>query len=150
QALEALYAPTLQEHYSDLAHQYSRSSNTVKAVEYLQLAGQQAVQRSAYTEAISHLTTALALVETWPDTPERTRQELALQIALGPPLIVTAGYVAPAVEQVYARARMLCQQIGETPQLFPVLWGLWAFHLVRAEYHQAWALSEQCLLVAQR
>jgi len=150
QALEARYAPTLQEHYSDLAHHYSRSSNTVKAVEYLQLAGQQAVQRSAYTEAISHLTTALALVETWPDTPERTRQELALQIALGPPLIVTAGYTAPAVEQVYARARALCQQIGETPQLFPVLWGLWVFPLMRAEYHQAWALSEQCLLVAQR
>ncbi len=150
QALEALYAPTLQEHYSDLAHHYSRSSNTVKAVEYLQLAGQQAVQRSAYTEAISHLTTALALVETWPDTPERTRQELALQIALGSPLMVTAGYTAPAVEQVYARARALCQQIGETPQLFPVLWGLWAFHSTRAEYHQAWALSEQCLLVAQR
>ena len=55
-------------------------------MEYLHLAGQQAVQRSANTEAISHLTTALELLKTLPDTPERTQQELTLQIALGVPL----------------------------------------------------------------
>ena len=53
QAIEALYRATLDEHYSELAHHYSRSGNTEKAVEYLQLAGQQAVQRSAYVEAIT-------------------------------------------------------------------------------------------------
>src|SRR5262249_22832514 len=49
-ALEALYRTSLDEHYSDLAHHYSRSGNTPKAVEYLQRAGQQAVQRSANVE----------------------------------------------------------------------------------------------------
>ena len=86
QAIEGLYPLSLEEHYSDLAHHYSRSGNTEKAVEYLQLAGQQAVQRSAHVEAISHLTTALELLKTLPDTPKRAQYELTLQIALGVPL----------------------------------------------------------------
>ena len=52
QAIEALFAPSLDDHYSELAHHYTCSSNMGKAVEYLHLAGQQAVQRSANTEAI--------------------------------------------------------------------------------------------------
>ena len=116
-----------------------------KAVEYLHLAGQQAVQRSANAEAISHLTTALELLKTLPDTPERAQQELTLQIALGPALMATKGYAAPEVEKAYTRARELCQQVGETPQLFPVLWGLWAFYLVRAELQTARELGEQLL-----
>ena len=64
-------------------------------MDYLHLAGQQAVQRSANAEAITHLTTALELLKTLPDTPERTQQELTLQITLGLPLIATKGYAAP-------------------------------------------------------
>src|SRR4030095_13433168 len=59
QAIEALYGQNLEEHYSDLAHHYTRSGKTAKAVEYLHQAGQQAAQRSANMEAIHHLTTAL-------------------------------------------------------------------------------------------
>src|SRR5207249_9056122 len=47
QAMEALYHATLDEHYGELAHHYTRSGNAEKAIEYLHLAGQQAVQRSA-------------------------------------------------------------------------------------------------------
>ena len=149
QAIEALYSTKLEDHYSDLAHHYSRSGNTQKAIEYLHLAGQQAVQRSANAEAITHLTTALELLKTLPDTPERTQQELTLQITLGLPLMATKGYAAPEVEAVYTRARELCQQVGETPQLFPVLWGLWVFYLVRAEFQTARELGEQLLSLAQ-
>ncbi len=45
------------------------------------------------------------------------------------PLMATKGYAAPEVGRAYARARELCQQVGETPQLFPVLLGLWLFYL---------------------
>lgn len=73
QAIKALFHSRLEDHYSDLAYHYSRSGNTQKAVEYLHLAGQQAVQRSANAEAISHLTAALELLKTLPDTPERAQ-----------------------------------------------------------------------------
>jgi class 3 adenylate cyclase/predicted ATPase len=150
QAIEALYATSLDEHYSELAYHYSRSGNTKKAVEYLSLTGQQAVQRSANTEAISHLTTALELLKILPDTPERTRQELLLQITLGPVLIATKGAAAPEVERAYTRARDLCQQMGDTLQLFPGLWGLWYFYFGRAEYQTAHELAGQLLSVARR
>src|SRR5262249_42021723 len=68
---------------------------------------------------------------------------------LGVPLIATKGYAAPEVERAYARARELCQQVGETSQLFPILWGLWAFYLVRAENEVARGLGEQLLTVAR-
>jgi predicted ATPase len=78
QAIEALFPDRLGEHYSALAHHHSRSGNTTKAVYYLQEAGHQAEQRSAYVEAISHVTRALELLTTLPDTPERMQQELRL------------------------------------------------------------------------
>ena len=83
QAIEQLYYARLEEHYSELAHHYSRSHNTEKAIEYLQKAGQQAVQRSAYADADTAFTTALTLLQTLPETRERTQQELALQNSLG-------------------------------------------------------------------
>ena len=149
QAIEQLFQDRLEEHYSDLAHHYSRSGDTQKAVEYLGLAGQQAEQRSAYTEAITHLTTALELLKTLPDTPERTQQELNLQITLGTALIATKGWAAPEVGRAYARARELCRQVGETPHVFPALFGMWAFYLVRAEHRTAYELGEQLLSLTQ-
>ena len=99
----------------------------LKAVEYLSLAGQQAAQRSANAEAVTHFTTALELLKILPDAPERIQQELTLQIALGPLLIATKGYGVPDVEHAYIRARELCQQVGEAPQLFSVLVGTMVF-----------------------
>jgi predicted ATPase len=47
-AIESLYASSLDDHLADLANHYSHSDNVTKAVEYLGRAGQQALQRSAY------------------------------------------------------------------------------------------------------
>src|SRR5207249_1843544 len=99
---------------------YSRSGNTARAVDYLQRAGHQAVERSAYAEAVSHLTTALDLLTTLPETRERSQQELAVQMTLGMALGATRGYATPEVERLYTRARALCERVGEPPQLFRV------------------------------
>jgi predicted ATPase len=132
-----------------LAYHYTEAGLTEQALVYWQRAGQRATQRSANVEAISHLTTALELLKTFPDSPQRTQQELALQTTLGPALMATRGYGAPEVEKAYARARELCQQLGETPQLFPVLFGLWVFYNTRAELQPAQELAEQLLTLAQ-
>jgi len=89
------------------------------------------------------------LLKTLPNIPGRTRQELDLQVTLGPSLIATKGYAAPEVEKAYTRARELCQQVGETTQLFPVLWGLWVFYYVREELQKARELAEQLFTLAQ-
>jgi tetratricopeptide (TPR) repeat protein len=150
QALETVYAATLPEHYSDLAHHYRRSPNTDKAIEYLQLAGQQAVQRSANPEAISHLNAALDLLLTRPETPERAAQELTLRLAVGPPLTATQGHTVPEVAQHYIRARALCAQLGDSSQRVPMMWGLWMFHLARGDTRTAQTLAEECLQLAEQ
>ena len=121
-----------------------------QAIGYWQRAGQQALQRSANPEAVQHLTTGLALLATLPETPARAQQELDLQIALGPALMATKGPAAPEVEQTYARALALCQQVGETPQLFPTLWGLCRFYRTRGALPTARELGEQLYRLAQR
>jgi predicted ATPase len=150
QAIEALYQDRLEEHYEDLAHHYQHSGDPGQAIAYLQGAGQRALQQSAHAEAICHLTTALELLTTLPNTQEHAQQELVLQTALGPALIVTKGHAAPEVEHTYARARDLCQQVGETPQLIPVLRGLSIFYMNRAQLQTACTLAEQRLSLAQR
>src|SRR5262245_20456645 len=132
-----------------LAHHYTAAGLSAQALPYWQQAGHRAAQRSANAEAISHFTRGLELLKTFPDTPERAQQELGLQVALGAPLIATKGHSVPEVGKVYTRARELCQQVGESPQLFPVLLGLWRFHWVRAELQTAQELGEQLLRLAQ-
>jgi hypothetical protein len=97
-----------------LAHHYSRSGNTAKAIDYLHRAGQQAVERSAYAEAVSHLTSALDLLTTLPETRERSQQELAVQMTLGMVLAATKGFAAPEVAHAYTRAHALCREVGDT------------------------------------
>ncbi|WP_087733031.1 ATP-binding protein [Paraburkholderia piptadeniae] len=148
QAIEALYAGRLNEYCSELAHHYSLSSNSQKAVEYLHRAGQQALERSASLEAMRHLRTALALLERLPDTPERARQELTLRLSLGPALMAARGYASPEVEATYTRALALCEQIGDSSQLFPVQFGLRTYYSLRADYATARELGERLLRVA--
>jgi class 3 adenylate cyclase/predicted ATPase len=132
-----------------LAHHYTEAGLTAQAIPYWQSAGQKAIQCSANREAIVHLTKGLELLKTLPDTPERAQQELMLQLTLGVPLMITKGWAAPEVEQLLARDRELCRQLGETPQLFPVLRGLHSFYVMRAEYAAARELGEQRLTLAQ-
>jgi predicted ATPase len=132
-----------------LARHFQAAGIAEKAILYLGRAGNNAVYLSANQEAITHLTKGLELLKTLPDTPERTQQELDLQITLGPALMATRGYAAPEVGNAYVRARELCRQVGETSQLFPVVWGLWAFYLLRAELQTAHELGERLLSLAQ-
>jgi tetratricopeptide (TPR) repeat protein len=132
-----------------LAHHYTEAGLASQAIPYWLRAGERAIQRSANLEAISHITKGLKLLKSLPETHERTQQELMLQIALGMPLIATKGYAAPEVGQVYTRAQELCRQVGDTTALFPVLRGLWVFHVQQGKLQRAHELGEQLLLLAQ-
>jgi class 3 adenylate cyclase len=81
QALESILANQLDDHLTQLAHHYSHSDNLEKAVEYLGRAGQQALQRSAYADAIGGLNAAIDLLQRLPDGPKRIDKELQLQLA---------------------------------------------------------------------
>jgi class 3 adenylate cyclase/predicted ATPase len=148
--LEGRFPETTETQPELLAHHYTEAGLSTQAIAYWQRAGQCAIERSAHLEAIAHLTKGLELLTTLPDGPQRIQQELTLHIALGPALTATKGQAAPEVEHVYARARELCRQVGETPQLFQALFGLWGFYEAQGELQTALELGEQLLTLAQR
>jgi predicted ATPase len=133
-----------------LAQHYTEAALWGQALPYWQRAGERAIQRSANLEAISHLTKGLEVLKILSDSPERTQQELTLQVSLGVVLAATKGWAAPEVERAYARARELCQQVGETPQLFTVLWGLSQVHIVRADLTKHREVGAQFLSLAEQ
>jgi class 3 adenylate cyclase/predicted ATPase len=149
QVLEAHFPEVVETQPEVLARHYTAAGEDETAIGYWQRAGQRAAQRSAYTEAIAHLTQGVAVLTTLPETPARLLQELDLQVALGPALFATKGLAAPDVERAYARARELCAQVGGTPELFPVLRGLVLYYLTRGQLQTATELGEQLLRLAQ-
>ena len=133
-----------------LAHHFTEAGLAEEAVGYWQRAAQRAIERSAYVEAIRQFDSALKLHKTLPATPQGVHQELLLLTSYALALIATKGYAAPELEDIYARARELGRQIGEAPEILPLLNGLWAFYLVRAEFQAARELGEQMLRLAEK
>jgi predicted ATPase len=133
-----------------VAHHYTEAGCAAQALPLWQQAGQRALQRSANLEGIEHLTKGLAVLATLPETTDRLQHELDLHVTLGPALTATKGYASPEVEHTFARAWEICQQLGESPQRFPVLYGLCALYYVGVKLRQARDQAEQFLHLAQR
>ena len=146
--LERLYGEQTEEIAVELARHFEQAGLTAKAVNYLRQAGDRAVRLSANQEAIAHFDRGLALLENLPQTIDRDRQELALQIALFAPLAGAKGYGAPELGQAYTRAQELSERAGEPGQVFLVLYGLWGHNLVQGDMKIARELAEQSLALA--
>ncbi len=150
EAIERLYPERLAEQVDRLAHHASRGEVWAKAADYLHQAGAKAAARSAYGEAVAHFEQALDALGHLPESRETLDQAIDIRVELGPVLMTTKGFGAPDVEASYKRAQELCERVGETPQLFPVLWGLWLINHSRGRYQTALELGEQLLGVAER
>ena len=150
QVLAAQFPGLVERQPELLAHHCTEAGLAEEAVGYWQRAGQHASDRSAHLEAISHLTTGIELLKSLPETPEHTQQALTLYTALGTALVIAKGQGAHEVEHAYIQAHALCQQVGETPELFPVLYGLYRFYLGRLQLHTAREIGETLLRLAQR
>ena len=150
QMLEERFPQTKETHPELLAHHYTEAGLVEQAISYWQRAGERDNQRSAYMEAISHLTKELELLKTFPDTIERVQQELTVQLALNDALVAIKGFAALEVEKTALRIWELCQQSGETPQLSRALPVLWSVRNAQAEYETARMLAEQFLSLIQR
>jgi predicted ATPase len=147
--LERLYGEHTQEVAVQLARHFQAAGIAQKALGYLRQAGERAVRLSANEEAIAHFSQALVLLDTLPAGTERDQLELGLQTRLGAALVATQGFAAPEVKKTYDRARELCREAAETPQLFPALWGMWLVYFTQGDHRSALELGEQLLNLAQ-
>jgi tetratricopeptide (TPR) repeat protein len=149
EAIEALFKDRIDDHLAELAHHYSRTGNTRKAVEYLFRAGRQAAVRCAYSEAITRISSALELLKHLPDDAERARQELSVQSVLSHSLVAIKGFAAAELEPVYARARELCAQIRDPALAFRSLNLQWVMRWWKLELDKALELADELLATAE-
>ena len=94
-----------------------------EAVEHWLQAGQRLAERSAEREAINLFRRGLAALLTLPESQQRDRRELELQMALGMPLAATEGYGTDVVNSVYERVHELGGGLGDTQKL--TNWDVW-------------------------
>ena len=130
------------------AHHCSAAGLHDKAVDYWLEAGRRAIARFANVEAIGHLRTGLQSLLLLPQGIERDRKELLLQANLGTALGSSMGYTPPEVGRAFERARELSEGVGEAPNKFLILFGLWAYYVMRADYASSRALAAQILALA--
>jgi predicted ATPase len=151
EALEQMHAGTaLDMVSSQVAVHYEQAGMPEQAVPYYRHAGLVARQVYANREAISHFTTALALLERLPGGSQRDADELDLRLALAVSIAVTKGWAAPELQPMHDRAWALCQQVGTPEQQFSVLHELCSFYDLRGETTRHQALAEQLADMAEQ
>ncbi|MBI3048433.1 MAG: AAA family ATPase [Acidobacteria bacterium] len=132
-----------------LANLFDAARDFAEAADCFLLAAQNATRVFANHEAIALARRGLHAVGSLPDTPARARQEIALHLTLGWPLINVRGYAAPDVEQTYTRALELCEREGGAAWMYQALWGLAMCYLNRGKYARTRALGTDILRLAQ-
>ena len=131
-----------------LAHHQSAAGMIGDAIRTLQEAGVAATQRSANVEALAFFAEALALLDTFPASPERDEAELSLRTLRAIPLTATQGWASPEVAAAFGRAEQLCARVGRAPHLFPMRVGLTAYYSARADVRRAQEMAEENLTLA--
>ena len=101
-----------------IAHHYSRTMMPEAALPFWQQAGELAVARSGYEEAIAHLGHALEQIQLLHDSKARAETELDLRLTIGPALIALKGMGAADVGANYTRACELADTLGDTTERF--------------------------------
>jgi class 3 adenylate cyclase/tetratricopeptide (TPR) repeat protein len=148
QAIEALFIDYIDDHLVDLSYHYSRSSNDSRAIDYLIRAGEQAQQRSAYSQAGAYLQQALTRLNDQPPGAERDRKEIAIHAGLADVAIVTSGYAAAEYEHHLIRRHELAQRLGDTTQIFYALVGMSVLSAFRLELSRAQDIGWKLLGIA--
>ncbi|MCK1423251.1 AAA family ATPase [Bradyrhizobium sp. 180] len=139
--------PELAENQTEvLAYHHQEAGNHSAAIRYWFKSGQRALAHSANIEAIASFRSALELLKTLPETPERTKQETEVQLALGIPLIAVKGYASTETREAFSRARALCLRLGDIPEYFQALFGLWGHSWMGGRNDEALSMADEFLL----
>ncbi|WP_454623839.1 adenylate/guanylate cyclase domain-containing protein [Bradyrhizobium cenepequi] len=132
-----------------LAYHYQEAGNHPLAIRCWFKSGQRALANSANVEAIANFRKALQLLNALPETPERIRQEVDIQLALGIPLIAVEGYASAETREAFSQARALCLRLGNIPEYFQALFGLWGNAWMSGKNDEALCMADEFLSRSQ-
>ena len=148
-ALEEVSPSIVETEPETMAYHLTEAGLDERAVDFWARAARRAAGQSANVEAIDHFRRALGLILALPESDERRRIELQLQLGLGPPLMAVEGWGVRRVAEIYERARALGQAEGDIPSLFQATWGLWLFNQGRSRHQRARRLTGELIEYAR-
>jgi tetratricopeptide (TPR) repeat protein len=148
--LEERFPETAANEPEVLAHHFGAAGLGLPACDYRMHAGDRAISRSAYKEAIAHFSAALKIAETLPDAADRKRCQLGFLLKLGPALMVVRGTQSAEVEYVYRRATEIGESLGDVTALYKAKWGLWLSANVRQKTALARDRANELVDLARR
>jgi class 3 adenylate cyclase/tetratricopeptide (TPR) repeat protein len=148
-AIELSFAHLVEAEPETLAYHLTEAGLPEKAASYWLRAGKIAVARSANLEAIAHLRRGIEALSGLPDGASKDRLELDLQLALGPCLIATQGFLSNAFAATFTRARGLCERLSDAPEHPHVMYWLALVHGYRGEMPEALGAATTALRLAE-
>ena len=119
------------------------------AVPFLREAGQRALDRTAVTEAVKHLSRGIELVDALAE-PGRTQMEMELQAAIGPAYMATLGWASLEVERSSGRLRDLAIARADGANILRAMWGLWTVYFIRGQLRSALAVARDVHAMAEQ
>lgn len=114
-----------------LAFLWEAARDFRQAAQYNAAAAMRAVGLFAFREALSLADRGIKGLRGLPEDATTLPLELQLQMIRGLALRWVKGWAAPELETTLHRARQLCQQLDDPPEVFPVLWNLVFFSMIR-------------------
>lgn len=156
-ALHALIAETLEEQFTDraqrqpelLAVHYGEGGQPDKAVMYWTLASKRSLETFAIDEAIEQAEQGLKTIAATPESAARDTAEIRLLSLKGKGLLTKFGYANPTVEEIFTQALKLSESIGQSPELFQIVVGLWMYFFIGGETGHALSLSRRLKRIAE-
>ncbi|WMT74448.1 adenylate/guanylate cyclase domain-containing protein [Bradyrhizobium sp. Ash2021] len=132
-AFEQRFPEIVEAQPETLAHHLTEAGLFEEAEGYWLQACKKAAMRSANLEAIAHSQRGIEASAHLPDGAPKDRLELDFQFALGPCLIATQGPASNKAVATFARARELCERLGDPPEHLQVMFWLTTASVIRGE-----------------
>ena len=133
EALEQRFPEIVEAQPETVAHHFTEAGLFEKAAGYWLQAGKRAAMRSANLEAIVHLERGIEASAHQAHGARRDRLELDFQVALGPCLIAAHGPASNKAVATFARARELCDHLGDPPEQLQIMFWLTTASVIRGE-----------------
>ena len=156
QALHAQAAEILRDSASPepeaIAHHFTQAGLDDLAIEWWGKAGDQALRRSAFQEAISHLGKAIAMADkevvgSVTTVPEQSR--VKLQIDYAQALVWSKGFAADETRAAFERTGDLATRAEFPAERFPALFGRFLSSLMHGDIRSAGQIAERFLQEAE-
>jgi predicted ATPase/class 3 adenylate cyclase len=150
EAMERLFPELGEARPEVLAHHFSHADRPDDAIGQWLIVGRRAVQQASNLEAVAHLDKALDALGNLPETASRKKQELAVRMVLGPALLAIKGWASREAYENYERARVLCDQFTDAPEMFATLWGIWVYRMTSSGSAMAMEVADELLRLSAR